>query len=91
MGHYSYLIHWDMHMTEDNRDTGQNSKEKSGILATLQTILGAVFGIQSDKKRQEDFAKADPGKLIALGIITVIVIMVAMAITVNTVLESAGR
>lgn len=91
MGHYSYLIHRDMHMTEDNRDTGQNSKEKNGILATLQTILGAVFGVQSDKKRQEDFAKADPGKLIALGIITVIVIMVAMAITVNTVLESAGQ
>ncbi len=78
-------------MTEDNRDTGQSSKDKGGILGTLQTILGAVFGVQSDKKRQEDFAKADPGKLIALGIITVIVIMVAMAITVNTVLDSAGR
>jgi hypothetical protein len=91
MGLHSYLILWDMHMTEDNRDTGQNSKDKGGILGTLQTILGAVFGIQSDRKRQEDFAKADPGKLIALGIITVIVIMIAMAITVNTVLESAGR
>lgn len=78
-------------MTEDNRDTGESSKDKGGILGTLQTILGAVFGVQSDKKRQEDFAKADPGKLIALGIITVIVIMVAMAITVNTVLDSAGR
>jgi hypothetical protein len=91
MGHHSYLILWDIHMTEDNRDTGQSSKDKGGILGTLQTILGAVFGVQSDKKRQEDFAKADPGKLIALGIITVIVIMVAMAITVNTVLDSAGR
>jgi hypothetical protein len=91
MGHHSYLILWDIHMTEDNRDTGESSKDKGGILGTLQTILGAVFGVQSDKKRQEDFAKADPGKLIALGIITVIVIMVAMAITVNTVLDSAGR
>jgi len=68
-----------------------NNREKPGVLGTLQTILGAVFGVQSDKKRQEDFAKADPGKLIALGIITVIVIMVGMAITVKMVLSSAGH
>lgn len=78
-------------MTENNRDTEQQPKDKSGILGTLQTILGAVFGIQSDKKRQEDFAKADPGKLIALGIITVIVIMAGMAIIVNMALKSAGH
>ncbi len=78
-------------MTEDKQDPQPAGERKIGILGTLQTILGAVFGVQSDKKRQEDFAKADPGKLIALGIITVVVIMVAMAITVNSVLESAGH
>ena len=78
-------------MTEDKQDPKPADAPKNSILGTLQTILGAVFGVQSDKKRQEDFAKADPGKLIALGIITVVVIMVAMAITVNSVLESAGH
>ena len=77
-------------MTEPEKQEPTDST-KSGILGTLQTILGAVFGIQSDKKRQEDFAKADPGKIIALGIITVVVIVVGMIITVNSVLESAGR
>lgn len=70
-------------------DSDQN--RKSGPLGTLQTILGAVFGVQSDKKRQEDFTKADPGKIIALGVITVVIIMAIMAFTVSTVLESAGR
>jgi len=79
-------------MSEDNSPKpADNRQEKSGVLGTLQTILGAVFGVQSDKKRQEDFTKADPGKLIALGIITVIMIMVGMAITVKMVLSSAGH
>ena len=69
----------------------QEPANKTGILAVLQTILGAVFGIQSEKKRQEDFAKADPGKLIAIGIVTVIIIMVTMALIVRSALESAGH
>lgn len=59
---------------------------KGGPLGILQTILGAVFGVQSDKKRQEDFTKADPGKMIAVGIITVVVIMLTMVIVVRSVL-----
>lgn len=77
-------------MTENNSQE-EKKKPGQGIGATLQTIFGAVFGIQSEKKRQEDFAKADPGKLIALGIITVVIIVIVMIVTVNSVLESAGK
>lgn len=76
-------------MTQDSDK--QDSSNKAGILGVLQTVLGAVFGIQSEKKRQEDFAKADPGKLIAIGIVTVIIIMVTMALIVRSALESAGH
>ena len=78
-------------MNQENANKKKEEKSGGGILGTLQTILGAVFGIQSDKKRQEDFAKADPGKLIALGVVTVIVIVIAMIIVVNVVLNSAGH
>lgn len=79
-----------MTQEDDPKEPGQNGR-KGGLLGTLQTILGAVFGVQSEKKRQEDFAKSDPGKLIAIGIITVIVIMVGMALIVQSALQSAGR
>lgn len=75
----------------DKNEQSPAEKGSNGILGALQTVLGAVFGIQSDKKRQEDFTKADPGKLIAIGIITVVVIVVGMIITVKSVLESAGH
>lgn len=78
-------------MTDQDNSQPPAKKPDTGIIATLQTILGALFGIQSDKKRQEDFAKADPGKLIALGIITVVIIVIVMIVTVNSVLESAGH
>jgi len=78
-------------MTQENDNNKQEEKSSGGILGTLQTILGAVFGIQSDKKRREDFEKADPGKLIAIGIVTVVVIVVAMIITVKIVLSNAGH
>ena len=77
-------------MNEPEKPPGDH-KERTSLLGTLQTILGALFGIQSDKKREEDFARADPGKLIALGIITVIVIMVIMIVVVKSVLQSAGH
>ena len=77
-------------MSEQDQ-TPNDNKKKIGILGTLQTILGAVFGIQSDKKRQEDFAKADPAKLITLGIVTVVIIIFVMILTVRSVLESAGH
>jgi len=77
-------------MTEQDPQDN-NKKPGQGLVATLQTILGAVFGIQSEKKRQEDFAKADPGKLIALGIITVVIIVIVMIVTVNSVLDSAAK
>jgi len=78
-------------MNEQQEEQTPAKKSGGGILGTLQTILGAVFGIQSDSKREEDFAKADPGKLIALGIITVIVIMIVMIVVVKSVLQSAGH
>ncbi|HVL00634.1 MAG TPA: DUF2970 domain-containing protein [Dongiaceae bacterium] len=77
-------------MTQDS-DPKDSKGNSSGLLDTLQTILGAVFGVQSEKKRQEDFSKADPGKLIAIGIVTVVVIMLSMAFIVKSALESAGH
>jgi len=78
-------------MTQENSKQAPKPLRKAGLTGLLQTVFGAVFGIQSDRKRQEDFAKTDPGKLIAIGIITVIVIMVGMVILVNSILSAAAH
>ena len=62
-----------------------------GFVALVQSTLAAIFGIQSDKNRQEDFKKGDASQFITMGIIAVVVLVVGMVLVVNSVLESAGQ
>ena len=67
------------------------NKSERGFWGVLQSVVAAIFGIQSDENRQKDFKKGDASQFIVMGIIAVIVIMVTMIIIVNQVLESAGQ
>lgn len=73
----------------DKPPVEEPGRGKQGLWHMLQSVFGAIFGIQSDKNRQEDFKKGDPSQYIVLGIVAVVGIMVTMAIVVNSVLESA--
>nr|WP_211198128.1 DUF2970 domain-containing protein [Permianibacter fluminis] len=57
----------------------------------LQSVAAAAFGVQSEKKRQQDFQHGKPGDYIALGVIFVIVFIVTLIVVVNMVLSSAGK
>ena len=63
---------------------------RPGFLSVVQSVLAAIFGIQSDKNREKDFNSGDASQYIAVGIVAVIVIMVVMIIIVNQVLDSAN-
>lgn len=82
--------------SEANQDTTQaseanpTSQDGTGILSTLQTILGAMFGVQSEKQRQKDFEKGNPIHFIIGGIIFVVVFILTILYFVNTALENSG-
>ncbi len=63
---------------------------KQSFLHMLQSVLAAIFGIQSDKNREEDFKKGDPAQYIVLGIVAVLVLMIIVWSVVSSVIESAG-
>lgn len=72
--------------------TNTDSREGNrGFLGLLQSVVAAIFGIQSEKNRQADFKKGDASQFITMGIIAVIALVVTMIIIVNSVLESAGQ
>lgn len=73
-----------------NKETDQNSSGR-GFLGLAQSTLAAIFGIQSDKNRQQDFKKGDASQFITMGIIAVVAIVVTMIVVVNSVLESAAK
>lgn len=67
------------------------SKKNPGFFSLLQSVVGAAFGVQSEKKRQQDFQHGKPGDYIALGVVFVIVFIITLVVVVNMVLSSAGK
>lgn len=67
----------------------QNPKRPS-FWGLVQSVLGAAFGVQSEKKREEDFNHGKPGDYIVMGIVFVIVFIITLIIIVKTVVSSAS-
>lgn len=79
-------------MQEQNQDNNSDdSSQKQSFLKVLQNVVSAIFGIQSDKNRQDAFKKGDASQYITMGIVAVVLIMCTMIFIVNSVLESAGK
>ncbi|MDO6686805.1 MULTISPECIES: DUF2970 domain-containing protein [unclassified Agarivorans] len=58
----------------------------AGKTASLfKSVLGALFGVQSDKQRQHDFSQGKAWKFIVLGIVMVIVFVLSIALLVKVI------
>ncbi|AOE49190.1 DUF2970 domain-containing protein [Kangiella sediminilitoris] len=71
------------------------SKEKSinqgtGFWSTVQSVLGAMFGVQSEEQREKDFDQGNAVQFIVGGIIFVVVFILTILYFVNSALENAG-
>jgi len=83
-------------MSEPQTDTpsqpeNQPEAKRPGLLSMLQSVAAAAFGVQSEKKREQDFQHGKPGDYIALGIVFVIVFIITLVVIVNMVLDSAAK
>lgn len=77
--------------TDPAQTTPVAEPARPGFLSMIQSVAAAAFGVQSEKKRQQDFQHGKPGDYIALGVIFVIVFIVTLIVVVNMVLSSAGK
>lgn len=75
---------------QNTSQDSQTSKEGTGIWSTVQTVLGAMFGVQSEQQRQKDFEKGSPVQFIVGGIIFVVVFILTILYIVNSAVDSAG-
>lgn len=76
---------------EQNESSPTEENGNRGFLGLIQSTLAAIFGIQSDKNREQDFKKGDASQFITMGILAAITIVVTMIIVVNSVLDSAAK
>lgn len=79
--------------TSDQNTANDNQPQKNqgtGLFSTIQSVLGAMFGVQSPSQREKDFEEGSPTQFIVGGLIFVIVFILGIIYIVNTAVESAG-
>lgn len=55
----------------------------SALYRVLQSVLAALIGVQSEKKRQEDFQHSSPWPFIIAGIILTLMLVLLLVILVR--------
>ncbi len=59
---------------------------QSKLLSLIKSGLGALFGIQSNQQREQDFATGKPADFIALGIAIIVMLLFGMIWLVNSII-----
>ncbi|MEE4244396.1 MAG: DUF2970 domain-containing protein [Kangiellaceae bacterium] len=63
----------------------RNSEQKKpGFFSVLQSVLAAMFGVQSDSKRAQDFEQGNAADYIFVGIVMVIIFIASIMWYVNS-------
>ncbi|GGE38573.1 hypothetical protein GCM10007421_10630 [Halopseudomonas oceani] len=73
----------------DSQDKPQN-EEPMRLRDTLQSVLAAALGVQSNRARERDFAKGKPSHFIVLGITFTLLFVLIVLGVVKLVLHLAG-
>lgn len=77
-------------MTESLEANKKDQKKPKGpgVLKVMQSILAGAIGVQSDKRREEDFSSHSPWPYIIAGILFTACFVVGLIVIVNLVLAS---
>lgn len=76
-------------MAENSKAPSQSPSKKKGpgVLKVMQSILAGAFGVQSSKRREEDFSSHSPWPYIVAGILFTACFVVTLVLVVNWVLS----
>lgn len=61
-----------------------------GLFKVVLSVIAAMFGVQSDKNRERDFAKGRPAAYIIVGIIMTVLFVLILWGVVSLVMSMAG-
>ncbi|MCM0611934.1 DUF2970 domain-containing protein [Marinobacter sediminum] len=74
--------------TSDNENNKNRKTGGPGVLKIMQSILAGAFGVQSDKRREEDFSSHSPWPYIIAGVLFTAGFVVGLILIVQMVLSS---
>lgn len=74
----------------NGRISCMSEPKKRSAFKVLQSTLAGLFGIQSEKNRQEDFSSGSATNYIIAGVIGVVLLLIGMNIFVKTIITASG-
>ena len=73
-------------MNQEKKDAAK----APSFLDVLGSVLASMFGVQSNRKREEDFAHGKPSQYIVIGLIMTAVFILTIWSVVSLVMKLAG-
>jgi hypothetical protein len=68
----------------------QEGTRAPSLLGVLGSVLASMFGVQSSRKREEDFTHGKPSQYVIVGLLVTVVFMLAIWGVVSFVMKLAG-
>ena len=73
-------------MDQDKKDAAR----APSLVDVLGSVLASMFGVRSNRKREEDFTHGKPSQYIIIGLIVTVVFMLTIWSVVSLVMKLAG-
>jgi len=73
-------------MGTDNSGAGK----APSLLKVLGSVLASMFGVQSNRRREEDFTHGKPSQYVVIGLLVTVVFILAVWGVVSLVMKLAG-
>lgn len=72
------------------KPTGNQESKAPTLLNVLGSVLASMFGVQSNRKRAEDFRHGKPWQYIIIGLLATVIFILTVWTVVSIVMKLAG-
>jgi hypothetical protein len=72
------------------RTEKSNQEKPPSLIRVLGSVLASMFGVQSSRKREEDFVYGKPSHYIIVGLLVTVVFILSVWGVVQLVMKLAG-
>ena len=71
-------------------ESGKQEGRSPSLLSVLGSVLASMFGVQSSRKREEDFTHGKPSQYVIIGLLVTILFVLTVWGVVSLVMKLAG-
>jgi hypothetical protein len=68
----------------------QGGTRAPSLLSVLGSVMASMFGVQSNRKRKEDFTHGKPSQYVIIGLLVTVVFILTLWGVVSLVMKVAG-